>query len=143
MEVTITIKLNEEDLKMFESKKDDGKDGKSHSVYARTFDETCPYWNRDEEHNLMYLKHQWVYVNELLKARGHMLLNDVFDQLGLSRTKAGAVVGWVYNTENPVGDNYIDFGINNLTIDDLKKNGNSITLDFNVEGIVWDLMERA
>ena len=63
--------------------------------------------------------------------------------LGLPRSKAGQVVGWVYSEDNPVGDNFVDFGLyaDNLAYSDFV-NGydNGILLDFNVDGNVLDLM---
>ena len=40
--------------------------------------------------------------------------------LGLPPTKAGQVVGWVYDAEHPIGDNYVDFGLyaDNLSYSD-------------------------
>ena len=81
------------------------------SEYARFYDDGCKGWEKDPEYNLMFLRHVQDYLNDLLRTRGHVFLNEAYDQLGIPRTKAGAIVGWVYNEKNPVGDNYIDFGI--------------------------------
>lgn len=112
--------------------------------YARFFDEGCPDWTKDPELNLMFLRHQEAYANDLLKIKGILFLNEVYKTLGLPETKAGQVVGWVYDPKNPVGDNFVDFGIYDIR-DDAKRafvNGHerSILLDFNVDGVVWDLM---
>ena len=83
------------------------------------------------------------YANDLLKAKKRVFLNDVYEMLGLPRTKAGQIVGWVYDPESPKGDNYIDFGLyaDNLSYSDYV-NGfdQAILLDFNVDGNIWDLM---
>ena len=114
------------------------------SQYARFFDETCTAWERDAEYNYMFLVQQQNHANDLLKARGHLFLNEVYDMLGMQRTKAGQAVGWVYDEKHPVGDNYVDFGIYNLHDKEkrLFVNGyeKSILLDFNVDGPVWDLL---
>ena len=114
------------------------------SDYARFFDEYCAGWEKDAEYNLMFLKHQQSYANDLLKSRGYLFLNEVYEMLGIPITKAGQVVGWVYNEENPVGDNYVDFGIYDVHNDQkrLFVNGHerSILLDFNVDGNIWELM---
>lgn len=46
---------------------------------------------------MMFLRRQQDYANEMLKARGHLFLNEVYDLLDIPRSKAGQVVGWVYD----------------------------------------------
>lgn len=115
-----------------------------YSEYARCFDAGCKGWEKDSEYNLMFLRQTESYMNDLLKSRGHVVLNDVYDALGIPRTKAGAMVGWVYNEKNPTGDNYIDFGIYNIhseeAIDFVNGYERSIWLDFNVDGYILDLI---
>lgn len=109
------------------------------SQYARFFDELNDNWSPTPEYNLSFLRCQQNYTNDLLHARGHVLLNDVYDLIGVPRSKEGAVVGWVIN-EN--GDNFIDFGIFNPNNEKAREfvNGHeaSILLDFNVDGVVFD-----
>lgn len=117
-----------------------------YSGYARFFDAGNENWNKDSELNLFFLRAEQNYANERLKARGHLFLNDVYERLGIPKTQAGQVVGWIYDPENPFGDNYVDFGIY-----DIHKRGSrdfvngyeySILLDFNVDGNIWELMNR-
>lgn len=113
-----------------------------HSEYAKFFDEGCPDWQKDAEYNLMFLRRQQDYANEVLKSRGHLFLNEVYDMLGIARTRTGQVVGWIYDEKNPNGDNYVDFGIYDVT-DERKRafvNGfeRNILLDFNVDGTIYD-----
>lgn len=116
----------------------------NYSPYAKCFDVGCTGWTKDPEYNLMFLKDQERYANDRLKAKGSLTLNEVYDMLGIPRTKAGCVVGWIYDEKNPVGDNYVDFGI--FDIDKPKNrdfvNGyeRSIWLDFNVDGNIYELM---
>ena len=123
------------------------------SGYARFFEKYTqdedgnsilnPHWESNNEYNLMFIKAQERYANDLLKAKKRVFLNEVYEMLGLPRTKAGQIVGWVYDPENPKGDNYIDFGLysDNLSYSDYV-NGfdQAILLDFNVDGNIWDLM---
>ena len=112
------------------------------SEYARFFDEcTSDQHRKDPEYNLMFLRRQQDYANEKLKAEGHLFLNDVYSMLGIPKTKAGQVVGWIYDEKNPVGDNYVDFHIyDNKESNRLFVNGYeySILLDFNVDGVIYD-----
>ena len=119
-------------------------DGNTVSEYAKFFDEFSDNWEKDAEYNLMFLRRQQDYANELLKSRGHVFLNEVYDMLGLKRTKAGQVVGWIYDKNNPNGDNYIDFNIYDISKESNRAfvNGTerSILLDFNVDGVIYDLI---
>ena len=114
------------------------------SDYSRIFYEGNPGWTKDPEMNLVYLKQQQNWANDKLKAKGFLFLNEVYDMLGFPRTKAGQIVGWVYDEENPIGDNFVDFGIYNLdnpaNIRFVNGDERSILLDFNVDGNIWDLM---
>jgi hypothetical protein len=78
------------------------------SPYARFFDEGSPNFQKSAQMNQIFIQCQQNYANHLLQARGHVFLNDVYDSLGIDRTSAGAVVGWILSDE---GDNYIDFGL--------------------------------
>lgn len=106
------------------------------SAYSRVFDEASPEWQKDAELNYIFVKTQQNYANHLLHARGHVFLNEVYDALGLERSRAGAVVGWVLEGD---GDGHIDFGLhlahNSQFIDG---NERSAWLDFNVDGIIYD-----
>ena len=119
-------------------------DPNTYSDYARFFDDGCNGWTKDPEDNLYFLKAQQNYANELLKNKGHLFLNEVYDMLGIQRTKAGQVVGWIYDEKHPVGDNFVDFGIYNMDIEKARDfvNGyeRTILLDFNVDGNILDLM---
>ena len=120
------------------------------SEYARFFDEaTSTEHHKDAEYNLMFLRRQQDYANEVLKAKGHLFLNDVYEMLGIPKTKAGQIVGWIYDEKNPNGDNYVDFGIYRLSgyepSDERKRafiNGyeRNILLDFNVDGPIYELI---
>lgn len=119
--------------------------GLSHySQYARCFTNGCLGWDKDPEYNLMVLLKQQSHANDKLKRDGYLFLNDVYDMLGIPRSRAGQVVGWIYDEKNPNGDNYVDFGIHNLHDESCRDfvNGyeSSIWLDFNVDGIILDMM---
>lgn len=119
--------------------------GTGASPYARFFSkDTSNAWSPEPEYNLFFLRSAQMFANDRLKAKGHVFLNEIFDDLGLERTKAGAVTGWVKN--NPRGgDGYIDFGIfdgdkRDQMHDFVTGREDVILLDFNVDGIVHDLL---
>ena len=114
------------------------------SEYARFFDAASENFAKDPEYNMMFLRRQQDYANEMLKSRGHLFLNEVYDLLDIPRSKAGQVVGWVYDKNgNTKGDNYVDFGIyrndqaTRRFVNGLEYN---ILLDFNVDGVIYDII---
>ena len=165
-EVDKELKYNTK-IKQIETKNEKGKKKKEeikeidgdyvsqYSPYARFFDELSRDYRKDSEYNLMFLRRMQDYMNEKLKSRveydkktgkvkrpGFLFLNEVYDELDIPRSKAGQVVGWVYNPDdNPIGDNYIDFGIynNHEFVNGLEK---GILLDFNVDGPIDYILDN-
>ena len=115
-----------------------------YSDYAKFFDDGNLGWEPDPEYNLMYLKTVQNHANDLLRCRGYLFLNDVYDMLGIPRTKAGNIVGWLYDTQYG-GDGFVDFGIYDIYKEGARDfvNGyeKSILLDFNVDGEILDRVE--
>lgn len=108
------------------------------SPYAKFFDELNPNWKKNPEYNLMFLRSQQNYLNDVLHTRGHVFLNEAYEALGFPHTSAGAVVGWVLGA----GDDCIDFGLYDAYRESARDfvNGyeRSVLLDFNVDGLIWD-----
>lgn len=119
-------------------------DPNNYSPYSIIFDDGNAGWDPDPELTKYFLIQQQNWANDRLKAKGHLFLNEVYDMLGAKRTKAGAQVGWVYDEKNPVGDNYVDFGIfdiyNPKSRDFVNGYEKVIVLDFNVDGVILDLI---
>ena len=124
--------------------------GTNHSIYARVFDEYNPNWQNRPEDNLTFLRLQQTFANQKLIAEGHLFLNDVYKLLGFDETPAGQIVGWMYDPNNDidghVGDNMVDFGIYDAMYFDQAKrdfinaNNPCVWLDFNVDGLMYDLI---
>jgi len=126
-------KVQQQDGKTVEIKR---ADPNAWSAYARFFDEGCINWVKNAELNRLFIQCQQTYANNLLQARGHIFLNEIYDMLGIDRTQAGQVVGWVIGED---GDNYIDFGLfeanSSRFINGWER---SVLLDFNVDGVIYD-----
>lgn len=117
----------------------------AHSPYAKVFDELNDNWENDSEYNTMFLRKTERWANDYLKSHGYLFLNDVYKALGFQPTRAGQIVGWIYDPINPVGDNYVSFGIDNLYDNGVRLfvNGNesAVWLDFNVDGDILNNFE--
>lgn len=111
------------------------------SEYARFFDNSSSQFRQNYEYNVFFLQSQQNYANDMLNSRGHVFLNEIYDALGIPRSKAGAVVGWVKGH----GDSFIDFGVfdprNEKNRDFVNGyNGQALLLDFNVDGVIYDMI---
>jgi hypothetical protein len=106
--------------------------------YTFVFDETASGWVRDAERNKFFLLRQQDYANELLKSKRKLFLNEVLELVGIPKCRMGQTVGWVYDEKNPIGDNYIDFGIFDMRVEANRNFANglekSVWLTFNVDG---------
>jgi len=111
------------------------------SVYARLFDEAnSMQFKRDPKLNLFFLTSQQNYANDLLRARGYLFLNEVYNMLGMDWTPAGQMVGWVWGRDEEK-DAFVDFGLGHtdnqafvLGLEDVAY------LDFNVDGPIYELI---
>ena len=111
------------------------------SQYAIFFDSSSPQWRTDNSFNEFFLKAQQNYANDKLQMAGHVFLNEVYDMLGVPRTKEGAIVGWVKEH----GDDFIDFDIYNpynapYGEFETGPSTESLLLDFNVDGVIFDII---
>ena len=117
-------------------------DGAKLSQYARVFDEVgSTQWTPSADHNRAFLLMEQNYFNERIRTRGYIFLNEVYERLGFRPTKAGSVVGWVYQNADYEG---IDFGIitahTQKAAEFLEGTEPSIILDFNVQGDILSLV---
>ena len=118
-------------------------DGEEYSMYARYFDQFNSNMHvLDQEANFDFLRIQQSIANEKLQRKGYLFLNEVYDALGFKEIPEGQLVGWVKG----MGDNYVDFGIFEARNADARNyidyNGKEtcFVLDFNVDGVMWDLI---
>ena len=103
-----------------------------------------PNWEESNEYNMMFLRAMEKQANRILRTRKRLFLNEVYQMLGLPISKAGQVVGWVYDPENQDGDNFVSFGLldegPDMYSDFVYGNDPAIFLNFNVQGDVWSMM---
>lgn len=112
------------------------------SDYSRFFQSGCKGFDASSgRYNLLYLKGIQAMFNNKLIADGYVMLNDVYRELGFDTIPEGWSIGWVYDEENPIGDNYIDFGLyearnkNQRAVNDWEP---VILMDFNVDGNLYE-----
>lgn len=125
----VTDENGEEKLIKVTKKMDD-------NPYTLWFDSHCEEYNVKDDANMFFLRVNQRTMNDQLQAHGYVFLNDVLKALGAPLTKAGQVIGW--SLDNPKGDGYIDFRIEEVwrPIGGDPKNGRekAILLNFNADG---------
>lgn len=113
-------------------------------TYARVFDEYNPNWNATVDmQNQFFVNLIQNQANDLLRANGHIFLNEVYELLGFKKTPEGQLVGWVYNPESDA-DGYVDFGVwtsgKYKGVEWINGNKDAILLDFNVDGSILQIL---
>lgn len=113
---------------------------KEFSQYARIIDRQLDsvangYMFHSNEDLLLYLTCAQQYANDMLKCQGKVMLNEVYDALGIERLNVDCSnVGWIYNEKDSKRDNYIDFGIYDMRNKEFMiGDSTKIVLDFNVD----------
>ena len=91
------------------------------------FDHHNPNWIPESDYNNLFIATQNNWANDLLKARGHVFLNEVYDMLGLPRTSEGQLLGWLFPTNTR-----IEFVQSEPDAD------GAIDLEFTVDGEIYD-----
>lgn len=110
------------------------------SMYAKFWDKSSSVFSDDPSYNVVTLRAQQKWANQKLKSQGYLMLNDVLDSLDIDRVPEGQLVGWLSDGE---GDGYVSFGVldgerPDEFIDFMTGRENSILLDFNVDGVVFE-----
>lgn len=114
------------------------------SPYTTFFDPASPEWEDSSEYNFSFLRLKQNYWNEKLQIDKVVFMNDVLKSLGLPPTKEGQIIGWAYDPTRTNIHNYIDFGIFDISKNDIMRFNlgaeNVVLLEFNVDGSVWELL---
>lgn len=118
-------------------KKTQSEYGEGYSIYARLFGPGNDWYRGGTANIKGFLWAQQCQANEILKIHGYLFLSDVYKMLGFKETKESRVVGWVYGN----GDSFIDFGIlDKRNAGFINGEEESIWLDFNVDGVIYDMI---
>lgn len=109
--------------------------------YIKYFTRSNPYWDDTPDYVELFLRSQQNYANDRLKVDKVLTLNDVYDSLGFQKTKAGMVVGWVFDENNEDGDNFIEFDVHKVYIpNEYGEEELAYAIDFNVDGNIYNKM---
>lgn len=128
----------------------------SASPYSRLWDESALEWSPNRELQYLTLRSLENHFNRELDVRGVVFLNDVYKALGLPISKDASLVGWIKDYEKPKmaklaaelgrvpGDGTISFGVFENESPSarayLAGDDDRVVLDFNVDGVIYDLI---
>lgn len=118
------------------------------SPYMRYFTRSNPHWDNSPDTIYFYLKTEQEALNNLLKHRaytnprgiGVVTYNEVLERLGFEMPMdgCGLLVGWMFDANNPLGDNYIELDVKGCMLPG--ENGKlekAFSIDFNVDGNIY------
>ena len=111
--------------------------------YIKYFTKTNNNWNDDPNLVQYFFDMQTAYFNKILMTRGNLTLNEVYRGLGLQETDDGMVVGWIFDRNNPEGDNCVH--IYNREVEIPNEDGvyeKAYALDFNVDGLIYNKLNK-
>ena len=118
-------------------------------IYSQIFDQYSDRWRRSwtPDQVFSYLRQKQREANDMLRIRKHLFVNEVYDLLGMDRTEAGAVCGWILTKNNP--DSFVDFGLDDIPEEKLRQilsaernEDVSIRLHFNPDGLIYNLIDK-
>lgn len=106
----------------------------------RYFTKSNPYWDNDPDYVYLFLRNRMNDANDKLTSHGHLVLNDVYQALGFTTTKAGMISGWI--KKGSKGDGYVEFDVTKVKIpNEFGKLEDAYAIDFNIDGPIYDDMK--
>lgn len=100
---------------------------KTGTGFGFVWDKFSAYWKPDRSTNAAFIIMMERYLNDLLRGRGHLFLNEIHDAFDVERTSEGAIVGWASTKEDP--EPFVQ-----LTP---IYRGDSIIIETNVSGVIY------
>lgn len=118
-------------------------------IYNNIFDEYSDRWQRywNAEQVLHYLKTKQNELNDMLRIRKHVFVNEVNDALGFERTPEGQVTGWILTRGNP--NSHISLGIDEMPESELREilgthrnEDIRVKIRLNPDGLIYNLIDK-
>lgn len=112
------------------------------SPWARFYTIGCDGWSKDPGANNLTLQTKQAFLNDRLRVRGYLFLNEAYEYLGIPPIREGQYLGWYYDPSDDTLHNCVDFGI--YDCHDVRKcqfvNGveDTVIVDFNIDGNIVD-----
>ena len=137
-EVEEVVGVDEEGNEVIEKKVVEAVDPTGLSIYSVIFDDGNRGWCKNAELNKVFLVSQQEQANYILRTKGWISLNQVYEMVGAEPTAMGQYAGWVYSDDPDTGDNHVSFGLDNIENENVRNFMNLrervVLLDFNCIG---------
>lgn len=140
-ETTTTDENGNEKKEVFET----WEYGTPYGDYEILYDEfTTKHWDKSDYYNGEYIRTCLRTANDTLRRRGHLFLSEVYDMLGVDRTPASIVCGWIYDETKPIGEDQIQFIFRQPESREFNSIDNRPAhfIDFNCQGVIWNKISR-
>ena len=122
-------------------------------IYQCIFDEYSDRWQRYWTPDLVldYLRQKERELNDMLKIRKHVFVNEVYDKLGLERTSEGAVTGWIITRTNPHNtmETKLSLGLDEMPEEEIRgimsQHRNEdirVKIRLNPDGLIYNMIDR-
>lgn len=113
-----------------------------HKAYIKYLTKTNPSWRNDMEYMKMMLRGKQSIANDMLREKTFMTMCEVLDLLQFSKDSLDEedfTVGWIYDLDNPNGDNFIEFDVREISV--MNEDGEfepALSIALNPDGIIID-----
>lgn len=64
---------------------------------TKIFDHNSSGYKNDWDWCMLFFKHTMNYCYDILRSKGYLFLNEVYEKFGFPNTKQGQLAGWVYD----------------------------------------------
>ena len=97
--------------------------------------ETTDEWAASTDYDKTFIECVQAQLDNNLKSKGHLFLNEALTALGMSDCKKGAVTGWVMGN----GDDYVDLrAALHWSVDECGRKVPYYIIDPNIDGVIFD-----
>lgn len=123
--------------KMHDNVLDTGIEG---SPFVKYFVKGNPNWSNSPSYCATFLTIAQSRLNDILRREGELTLNSAYDLLGFTRTEEGMVFGWLFDKEQPFGENKVELTIKQVKVPNENGVGYSLgyAVGFNVDGNIYE-----
>ena len=117
-------------------------DPESAALYSRVYTKKNAFWKGNDELDTYQFGLFEAQLTNKLRRKGFVSFNEALEACDFERCDYGMVVGWIYDKDNPTGDNVIKIDRRKERVrNEFGEVEDVWILDFNVDGNIYDIMQ--